>query len=55
MPLKKKLVDGNLFDTDDSRLGNKFDDPVNHQKRIAVRQKLLNFANVKSYHDWSNN
>ena len=40
--LKKILVDTHLLDTDDSFAGDELYDSIDEEKRIAVRQELLN-------------
>jgi hypothetical protein len=49
MPLKKRFVDGHILDAHDALQPLHFDNGVNEQKRMAVRQYLLNFRDVQ-YH-----
>src|ERR1044072_9089237 len=46
MALKEIFVDGHLLNADDLFPGNKLDYLVHQQKRVAVRQDLLNSADV---------
>src|SRR4051812_49395823 len=40
MPLKKRLIDGHVFQPDDTLLFLYLDDPVHEQERVSVRENL---------------
>src|SRR5438477_12069076 len=48
MPLKKRLVNGDGFYGRNFIFSLEADDPVNHQKRVAVRKDLHHFASVQT-------
>src|SRR5581483_6098804 len=49
VPLKMRFVDGDILDTDDALQPLHFQNAVNHQKRIAVGQDLLDLCHVKDH------
>src|SRR5258706_5073236 len=49
MPYKKRFVDSDIFDADDTFARFQFHDPVHKKKGMAVRQDLLNFINVQAH------
>lgn len=54
MSLKKRLVNTNLFDADDSYFGNQLYYSIYKEKRITVWQELLNRLGVEnSFHDYN--
>src|SRR6266568_3369691 len=48
MPLEKRLVNGDGFHACNFIFALEADDPVNHQKRVAVRKDLHHFASVQT-------
>jgi hypothetical protein len=54
MPLEKRFVDADLFDTDDTLERSQFNDPIDQQKGIAMREKLLDGFGVENrFHRFS--
>ena len=58
--LKIFFVDADLFDADDAFARHEFDDAIDEEERIAMRQKFLNAFSVENgFHEdgvgtWSN-
>src|SRR3954466_14728998 len=46
MTLKLRLVEGNIFDADPALVSTNINDPVDHQERIAMRQRTQNFRDA---------
>src|SRR5882672_7277354 len=46
MPHELRLVDRDVLDSDAALVATDIDDAVDHQKRIAVRQRLENGGNI---------
>jgi hypothetical protein len=48
MSLEKCLIDGHLFDADNPLTRGKFDNPVDQEKRITMRQEFLDRFRVEN-------
>src|SRR6516225_5971516 len=44
---KVRLVDGDVLNTDHRLVATQLDDAVHHQERVAVRQRLEDFGDIK--------
>jgi hypothetical protein len=49
MPLKKRLVDGDILDRHQPLGGFKLNNPVDQQKGISVRQEIHDLLNVEGH------
>src|SRR4051812_33693843 len=49
MSLKKRLIDGHIFQRDKTLLRLELRDPVDQQKRVAVRKKLQDLLDIKRH------
>src|SRR6185437_8639254 len=49
MSLEERLVDGDVFDGDAALAGLEFNDAVNQEKRVAVREKTQDFLDVDDH------
>jgi hypothetical protein len=50
VPLKEWLIDRHILGPDNALTGNDFIDPVDQQKRVAVRQQLHDLPNIQLHH-----